>query len=183
MPTWIESKRWADQFTPHIKAILGQVFIEEATVEADRTENTDLVLVMAGKRVAVRIRDLAERAAYNRRNEWTVRLRRPSETPTELAKLMDGFGDYFLYGWGDPAVHRVVAWTVFDLAKVRSWLFAYVMAHHALPGKQQDTKDGSARFLALCIDAMPPRCIVHRQTALPGDPDASLHAGRSMYDV
>jgi hypothetical protein len=169
MNGWQDSKRWADQFTPHIKSILGYLFIQEAPLAQDQRENTDLMFMLFDKRVAIRIRNIKDRAPFNRRNEWTIRVSRPSGIDTELTKMMAGWADYCLYGWGDETTKKVQAFTVFDLDATRAWIFQYVLDKQTLPGMIQQDKDGSATFLAICIDDMPLQCIICRRTHLKGD--------------
>jgi hypothetical protein len=169
--TWQQSKEWADQFIPHVKMLLGWGCIQVAPLQADCQENTDLMFeVNKAVRFAVRIRRLGQRLEYNRRNEVTFRLRRTSESQTELSKLMHGWGDYFLYGWGNDATRRVEAYTILNLDALRGWLFDQVIAHQRLPGQQQRDRDGSASFYALCLDCLPPSIVIHRRTALVDDP-------------
>jgi hypothetical protein len=167
---WQDSKAWADQFTPHVQELLGIRFFRPATRDQDLKENTDLLFESERGRFAIRIRRLQERLAFNRRNEVTLRLKRTSGQATELGKLMNGLGDYFLYGWGDERSQKVVAYSILNLAQLRGWLFEVLLETHKLPGQCQDNHDGSSSFVAFCLDCMPPHLIVSRHTHLPGDP-------------
>jgi hypothetical protein len=176
MPAWQESKAWADQFIPHIKALLAQYFIAEATPQQDARENTDLLFAVEGKRFGVRIRNLRERGGHpSRRHEWTVRLGRPSGWPSEFYKILRGLGDYYLYGWGDDTgpVPQVKAYTIFDLREVAAWFAEYGFAHGGqYPGRLQINADKSSTFLGVPINSMPDAAIMVRDSWLEGDPVA-----------
>lgn len=113
-------------FVPQAQAIVGRyVAVEEAPFEEDAERNTDLI-VLAAKvgliRVGLRVRSLSYRRRYG--DQFTIRCSRPNGMPTELAKILDGWGDYFLYGFGDRAglfaVPRLRAWTLADLSVFRA---------------------------------------------------------------
>lgn len=117
-PAWLQDKLAADRYMRHVKAVLGTFLLTEGTIEQDQRENTDLVLVAASKRIAVRIRDASyfKHDAY--RWEVTFRSARPSGTPTELEKMLDGWGDWFFYGFKGEG-ERLLAWVVLDLHQLR----------------------------------------------------------------
>ena len=118
---WQEDKRWSDGLLPQVKRILGEYLIGEAAYEEDRDHNTDLiVLCIEPVRIACRIR----RHGYLRRypDQFTVRSGRPSGAKSELAKIMDGWGDYMFYGFADPEETRLVSWVLLDLLEFRRWV-------------------------------------------------------------
>jgi hypothetical protein len=89
-------KERADAYLPEIKSILGQKILGEASLEEDRLENTDLrVLVVSGLRIACRVRG-TEHAHYR---EFTLRSRYDSGAVAELAKVLEGYGDWAFYGY------------------------------------------------------------------------------------
>lgn len=164
MRQWEADHQWAQQFIPHISQILARVFVKEAPINMDMRENTDLVLEMAGQRIAVRVRKIKEYGLYNRRNEWTIRSKRPSGVQTELAKILYGWGDYYFYGWGDVRDKHIKAYTIIDLKPARPWLYengSRLMEQH---GQIQQNKDGSSAFVAICLDELPTECIISRHT-------------------
>ena len=167
---WQESKAWSDRFIPHAQQLLGLTCIGVAAIDQDRKENTDLMFEVGWQRIAVRIRRLEQRLAFNRRNEITLRFDRRSGAETELAKLMNGWGDCFLYGWGDEASGQIRAYTLLDLHQLRGWLFQYLLTYQRLPSPVMPDRDGSASFLPLCLDCMPGEILRRRVTLLPSDP-------------
>jgi len=113
---------------PSLRTILAPhvVRIEDATVEQDTRQATDLVVVSAGDiRVACRVRrpGYADHPLY--RWQFTVRSRVPSGTETELTKIFRGWGDRMIYAHqrehGSPQIAR---WTLVDLRAFRGLLQA-----------------------------------------------------------
>ena len=100
MRAWQLDKRWADRFLPEIKRILGEHLIGEPPEEEDQEHNTDLmVLKMDAVRVACRVRRNQYIDRYG--DEFTIRAGRPNGSKTELTKIVEGWGDYFFYGFSD----------------------------------------------------------------------------------
>lgn len=121
MSDWKAEKKWSDQFIPEIKSVLGQYLIGEAPVEEDALRNTDLItLSMAPMRIACRVRREKHYMEGDRRNEFTFRTKVPSGNKTELEKVMEGWGDYFFYGFGGDD-KRLIGWTICNLAMYRHW--------------------------------------------------------------
>ena len=118
MTDWKADKRWSDRFLPEIKAILGTHLIGEPPVEEDAERNTDLmVLKMEAVRIGCRIRRHKYLVAFG--NEFTIRAGRPSGAKTELAKIVEGWGDYFFYGFSNAEHHELAAWFLGDLRVFR----------------------------------------------------------------
>jgi hypothetical protein len=174
--SWQESHAWADRFTPHVKQLLGLACIQVAALDEDRQHNTDLMFEVGYLRFPVRIRRIEHRLAFNRRNEVTFRFQRRSGMQTEFAKLLCGWGDCFLYGWGDDVTGQIRAYTVLDLHQFRYWYTEAICQDARRPGQIQEDRDGSASFIAFCLDCLPPVVIKRRVTLLSGDPPVTdLH--------
>jgi hypothetical protein len=108
---------WQSSFCPSIKRIVGPHLLEPSPLELDLHEATDLLVLRArDMRIGCRIR----RAGYAERYPWdfTLRSLRDSGATTELAKIVDGWGDWFFYGheerfaFEDWAIDR---WFLIDL--------------------------------------------------------------------
>ena len=160
---WRQDKRWSDRYLPHIKQILGEVLISEPPIEEDQERNTDLmVLRMDSVRVGCRVRknEYFERYA----DEFTIRAGRPSRTKTELTKIIEGWGDYFMYGFASVDGDWLVAWAIGDLKVFRRWFATQLMLSHkgCLPGKKRQNGDGSSNFLAFRWDDLPPEFVISR---------------------
>lgn len=114
MNGWEKDKQASDIFIPEIKQILGLYLIGEANREEDQERNTDLiVLKMETIRIACRVRDKKYMDKYS--NEFTIRCRRPSGTKTELKKIIEGWGNYFFYGFGCKDSGELIMWKLADL--------------------------------------------------------------------
>lgn len=158
MNGWKKDKRWSDQFLSEIKSILGMHLIAEPPVEEDQERNTDLmVLRLDAVRVGCRVRK--SKYMYRYSNEFTIRAGRPSGVKTELTKLVEGWGDYFFYGFGDNG--ELLAWTLADL-KVFRWWFNHTICKNkgVVPGIQQKNHDGSSNFRAFVWSNMPKDFVV-----------------------
>jgi hypothetical protein len=180
--SWQESKAFSDLFLPACQQLLGLTCMQIADIDEDRRHNTDLMLKGKHRRYAVRVRRAEQRLEWNRRNEITFRLGLPSGMETELDKLMNGWGDVLLYAWGDEATRRLVSYSLVDLDVLRGWIFRETLRLGRLPGDVQRDQDGSATFVAFCLDCLPPEVIMRRRTAIPGDPANTDRHWRRQHD-
>ncbi len=158
MKDWKQDKKWSDKYLNEIKAILGQVFIGEASKEDDQEKNTDLiVLKLEAIRIACRIRDEKYYQKYGK--EFTIRAGRPGGTKTELAKIIEGWGDYFFYGFADE--ERLIWWSIGDLKVFRLWFNQQLRINRGVvPGICQKNQDGSSNFLAFLWEELPGTFVV-----------------------
>ncbi len=155
--TWEEDKRWADRFMHEIKAILGVHLFGEPPTEEDRLRNTDLItLSMNPFRVAARIRSQYYLSRYG--GEFTIRFSRKYGNKTELAKIVEGWGDYLFYGFGSDE-GRLLAWHLCDLKVFRRW-YSERLYQGEHPGMEKSNGDGSSSFLAFRIDELPAEFIL-----------------------
>ncbi len=114
------NRQWSDGFLPQVKQIIAQHVISVAPNAMDWHEATDLVtLDAAPQRIAVRIRrpGYAERFPY----DFTIRSGLPSGAPTELNKVVNGYGDWMFYGHADE-YGRLAKWWLLDLRAFRAAL-------------------------------------------------------------
>jgi len=148
---WQQDKRWSDQFLPHMKRICGEYLIGEATPDDDACRNTDLiVLKIAPVRIACRVRKATYAARYG--EEFTVRAGRPSGTKTELTKIVEGWGDYLLYGFGEESTHLMSRWSLISLTAFRRYFMRHLHGQKGeMPGVVQNNADGSSHFRAFNI--------------------------------
>ena len=150
--SWTDDKRWSDKFMPEIKQILGMYLIGEPPVEEDCERNTDLiVLKMEAVRIACRIR----RNEYFQRypEEITIRMKRPNGSKTELTKIIEGWGDYFFYGFADENESHLCAWKLCKLNIFRLWFNQQLFINKGLiPGILKPNSDNSSSFLAIKAD-------------------------------
>ncbi len=143
---WQRDKKWSDQFLPVIKRILGELLIGEPWQEEDTFHNTDLmVLKMEAVRIACRIRRPNYYPFY--KNEFTIRAERPQGTKTELAKILEGWGDYFFYGFAAEQPGGLAHWEMGSLPIFRLWFLRYITQHKGIcPGQWIENRDHSSAF-------------------------------------
>lgn len=154
--------KWADKFLPDIKRILGECLIATAPIEDDAERNTDLiVLKLDAVRIGCRIRRYSYLLRYP--DEFTIRAGRPSGAKTELAKIIEGWGDYFFYGFANETESGLARWTLGNLKVFRLWFNRYMATNHGmLPGIEQFNGDGSSVFRAFSWCELPDEFIVER---------------------
>jgi len=151
---WKELKAWSDKYLPEIKRHLGAYLISEPKdITEDSTHNTDLVVLeLKAVRIACRIRKDKYRERYG--NQFTIRSGVPSRNKTELAKIVEGWGDYIFYGFADD--FRLTQWFIGDLKAFRLWFNSEIIKRKGeLPGTAQSNLDGSSDFRAFDKDAIP----------------------------
>jgi hypothetical protein len=176
MATWEEDKRQTDPYLPLVKAICGAYIIGEAPLEEDRDRNTDLmVLTVGGMRIGVRLRSPHY---WNKRykgtwmrEEFTMRDSRPRGGTTEWDKMLEGFGDYFFYGFRTEDPPHLWGFGLLSLGEFRTWVLQYYRQWHAWPGRQLPNGDGSSTFRAIRWDHIPPAAIMTMypaKIAVPG---------------
>lgn len=144
---WQEDKRWSDRFLYEIKGYIGQTLIGEPPAEEDRERNTDLVVLrLDAVRIACRIRKY-DQIRY--RDEFTIRSGRPSGVKTELTKIIEGWGDYFFYGFSDEVEEQLALWLIGDLKAFRIWYSRQLVLRDGKPpGVRQNNRDNSSSFHA-----------------------------------
>jgi hypothetical protein len=165
MTRWERDKADTDAYLPLVKAICGYYFIGDAPKEEDQDHNTDLIVLnLGGVRIAVRLRKphYWKQGTPTRlyRDEFTLRNTRPSGHPTEFAKILQGFGDYFFYGFQAPNPPHLLGFGICDLGQLRPWLVAWQERWHAWPGRIQSNGDASSTFRCIRWDMIPPSAIV-----------------------
>lgn len=134
------NRKWSDVFIPHLKWIVSQSLLVEASVEEDTQRNTDIVLAAKGFRVSCRVRRMSQ---VRYADEFTTRWSVPSGYQTETEKILAGHGDYMIYGFGDEQRKRVVQWRLIDLSVFRAAM-ARGMVSGQLPGKVIPNPDRTA---------------------------------------
>ena len=154
--SWKNDKKWSDKFICKITPILGSNFIAEPPIEEDRDRNTDLiVLTMNPIRFGCRIRKNYYYNYYS--NEFTIRADRPSGNETEIKKIMNGWGDYFFYGFANEDETDLEDWFIGDLNVLRKWL-KKEKKQGRIKKKDWNIKkniDGSSEFLVLNKSELP----------------------------
>ena len=116
MKDWEKDKAWADQYLPEIERLVRQVAghiveIRLGTDAEDMTQATDYVVEVSSGAIACRIR---RDTAYR---DLTIRASRPTGARTELEKIREGWGRWYLYMWVSGS--DVEEWMFVDLDKLR----------------------------------------------------------------
>lgn len=121
MSGYREDRQWSDKFIPQIKSIVGPLLLEPASFKLDAKEATDLIVFRArDMRIAARIRNHEYLKKYS--HQFTIRSRRDSGAETELSKIVNGWGDWFFYGFSDREERTIVQWILIDLDHFRATL-------------------------------------------------------------
>jgi len=110
---------WADGYLPEIRRILTlnavSIFdFQIASYQQDVKKATDMLLTVSGSQsIAVRLR-----RAHQHYRDLTLRAQRTSGIETELSKLQQGYGDFYLYGWTES--FSIKEWMFVNLDRLRA---------------------------------------------------------------
>ena len=115
---WVDWE-WSDAHLEEVIDILKansmhMLSIKLATPDEDMSRSTDLVMTVEGGNVAVRVRRQKYHSTFR---DLTIRAWRSSGVKTELQKIIDGFGRWYLYAWADD--NGIIDWLLVDLNKLR----------------------------------------------------------------
>lgn len=159
MPDWVNDKAWSDRYLLAVKRILGEHLIGPPPKEEDELRNTDLIVLrMEAVRIGVRIRRQEYHEEYG--GEFTMWCGRPRGTKTELRKIIEGWGQYFFYGFGDTG-GDLTAWGLGDLNVFRGWFNESLASNGGrAPGVRKSNQDGSSDFMAFRWLQLPPEFVV-----------------------
>lgn len=165
-------RRWSDQYLPVIRGIVGPHLLVPSPLDVDTKEAADLIVLRArDMTVACRVR----RAGYESRYPWefTIRGQRDSGAKTELAKVMEGWGDWMLYAHAGERQGTLSKWFLIDLHVLRAEMARD--AWRAASGKPQ-RHAGSMRlipngdgthFAAFDVRRFPQELIVASSHSIP----------------
>ena len=164
MKGWEIDKKWSDRFLPEIKRVLGENLIGEPPIEEDQERNTDLVVLkMESVRIGCRVRRHKYFSGYG--DEFTIRAGRPTGAKTEITKIIEGWGNYFFYGFSDKEEINLSSWVLCDLNVFRLWFNRQLQkCNGRVPGDNRKNKDNSSFFLAFNILELPHSFVVNRRT-------------------
>lgn len=160
MADYQNDRKWSDGFIPALKRVVADILIQPAPDAEDMQRNTDLIVFrVATLRVACRVRRYSYFAKWPQ--EFTIRAERHNGSNTELAKLISGYGDYFVYAFANADNTDLIAWRVIDLSVFRLWFNRQLAQNKGrTPGKLQRNGDGSSDFLAFNVSELPAEAIV-----------------------
>ena len=145
---WESSKRRVDKYRPEIERIIRSIagdIIEfrESSPEEDQCNATDYVVTVSSGDIACRVRDQLYWFEYG---DFAVRYSRPSGRMTELEKIKNGYGRWYLYAWTLRfSDNKLLAWIFVDLDKFRrSGLLD-------APGSPIPSPDNSSEFVTFSL--------------------------------
>ena len=160
MREWERQKADADRFLPEARRVIAVVAgeliqVEIATTYEDRNEATDLVVDN------IRAWSWRLRFPSCKYRDFTIRSALANGSPdTELAKLLNGYGDFYLYSWTDVQHwerQRFSEWAIINLDTFRTqWVELDAVA------KKERNKDGGSSFLAWPIGVLQDQGVVAR---------------------
>lgn len=171
MGTYQSDRTWADQFVDQTRAIIGRLLVQGATFMLDAKESTDLVVqsIQNGCRDGKPIKAFATRlrrsTAFRGRSrygapwafQFTIRSRRDTGAVTELAKLRQGFVDWYLYGHVEQSTIR--HWMVLDMDVFRAFADSPAIKTETVPN--DDGTEGIAYDIRSFPDAL---CLAKSET-------------------
>ena len=120
---WKKSKDWADKYVPEIERVIKQVAgeiveVRIANQDEDQNHATDYIVEVSSGDIACRVR---EECFWHRYADITLRYLRPSGNKTELEKIKEGYGCWYLYAWDKRFTDgKFIAWVFVDLDKLRN---------------------------------------------------------------
>jgi len=162
MKDWEADKKASDVYLHEIKMILGAHLIGEPPIAEDQERNTDLIVMkMDSVRIACRVRKESYFERYG--HEFTIRSGRPSGNKTELRKVVEGWGDFMFYGFGDGEI--IKHWSLLDLKVFRSRLFSMALKNQV--PIQKGNHDGSSSFMSFSIQNFPSSLVVASGDGVP----------------
>ncbi|KAA9010156.1 hypothetical protein [Histidinibacterium aquaticum] len=147
------NRSWSDRFIPEIRRIVGAHLLDVAADPFDMHQATDL-MVLDGRdlRIAARVRrpGYADRYPF----QFTIRSQVPSGAETELAKIVNGAGDWLFYGHSDASERHIERWWLIDLRAFRAALIRQSANGLRIASGDKSNPDGT-RFKWFDIRSFP----------------------------
>ncbi len=166
MGNYANDRSWSDLMSDQIRQIVGPHLLAPTPMEMDRKQAADLFVFTAkNMTIAARVRrpGYAEQYPF----EFTIRSARDSGAKTEMAKIIDRWGDWFFYGHEkDNIIHR---WWLIDLDAFRAALIRHKrIGGVSLSFKQKSNGDGT-HFVAYDLRSFPssPPILIGSSHCLP----------------
>jgi len=155
------TKVWSDAFNPEIDAILGQYLVwRDPSKNDDDFKNTDRICqIERGTRVSCRMRHFRD---MRYQHQFTLRCSRPSGVPTELQKILTGWGDYMFYGIAAEDDLCIASWHLCDLDVFRKW-YLPERNHRVMA-----VPDGSAEYMIFQYHELPETFVIAERIYTPG---------------
>lgn len=148
MSDYKTDREWSDRYIPAIREIVGPMLLVPSSDLIDKTQAADLIILKArDMTVAARIR----RPGYFDKYpfDFTIRSQRDSGAETEITKIINGFGDWMLYGHAAESNDSIAKWMLIDLDALRASLIRNPYGRSRLES-QQSNRDGT-HFVAFDV--------------------------------
>jgi hypothetical protein len=165
--SYASDRTWSDLYIPALKQIVGPLLLDEAPLEHDMQQATDLIVFTArDMRIGCRVR----RPGYAGRYPWqfTLRSRRDSGATTELTKIIDGWGDWLVYTHADidSRAPRLSHWLVLNLNVFRAQMIrSWALREHTRT--QQIPNGDGTYFVPYDVRALSPDLVVASSHRVP----------------
>jgi len=155
---WHVNKQWADGYLPQIQRVIREVApqlitIRVSTRSEDVHQASDYVVVTEQGSIGCRVR---RPHTWERYGDVTFRSKVRGTRKTEIDKILEGWGRWYLYAWAlDNTSTDLEAWVFLDLDQLRaSGLLLKKM-------REIDNYDSSSKFKRINIpDLQRGNCIL-----------------------
>ena len=184
MNSFDEDYRWQEKFGPHYveiarKAVLRDDDLSLTVDEFKRNTDRMLTAVVRLPNGQLRISARARRHKYKKRylTEFTVRCRRPSGFDTEMQKLLEGYGDVFVYGFeAELNADRLHPWFIGNSEMLRQYIRSG--GYYEI----RPNVDHSSHLAAFDLSDMPIGFLIDSEGHIPSPYKAGWVKCRNSYD-
>jgi hypothetical protein len=150
---YAKDRAFSDRYIPAIKQIVGPHLLQEAPLEVDQREATDLIVMRArAVTIAARVRRPGYAEAYP--FEFTIRAARASGVTTELEKIRRHWGEMLFYGHAAEQLTFSLWWLI-DLNEFR-YALQDNECRRCLRSGERLNKDGVTSFRWFDLRSFPP---------------------------
>ncbi len=158
MNEYSKDREWSDQYIPAIQKIVGPHLLVPAPFEIDAKKATDLIVLRArDMMIACRVprpaKDGERSYAERYPDQFTIRSHRDSGAETELAKIVDGWGDWMFYA---HAAETVAAFEQWFLVNLHAWRAHMIRSRKIIRKGNQSNGDGT-HFAWFDLRSFPPK--------------------------
>jgi hypothetical protein len=170
--SYAADRKWSDQYLQAIRCIVGPKLLVPAPLAVDMKEAADLIVLRArDMTIACRVR----RPGYAARYPWqfTIRAQRDSGARTELAKIIDGWGDWMFYGHASKDPGAIDRWFLVDLHVWRAelardaWRAANGKPQRHAPSLQLIPNGDGTHFAAFDVRRFPSDLLIASSHEVP----------------
>jgi len=180
--TYREDRTWSDERLDIVKALIGRHIMEAGNEIQDMQKMGDLV-VLGGKETKIGVRIRTGNFRENFRYDFTLRTWRSSGAKTEFEKILEGWGDYFFYGFSPERNSTIIdPWYLLSLDAFRHhWRCSRDMLTHG----EVRNRDNATGFRWFNILSFPktPSILVHASEPVPYQVFSSTLKDAHLKDV